>query len=331
MPMPTHKLDRRLSVAPMMDWTDRHFRYFLRLISSRTLLFSEMLHARAVLQGDRKLLLDFSPEEQPVALQLGGSDPEALAAAARIGAEAGYREINLNVGCPSDRVQAGRFGACLMKESDTVAACVESMAAAVDIPVTVKCRIGVDDIDSESHLLEFIGGVAEAGCRVFAIHARKAWLQGLNPRQNREIPSLDYGRVRRVKRHFPDLAILVNGGVRSLDQVADLLQELDGVMIGREACNNPWMLAEADRRIFGADTAPESREAVADAYAAYAGAMHATGTPKSVLLRNLHGLFQGVPGARRWRRALSDGMADTRPPDRVIRDALSAMAAIAAA
>lgn len=323
-------LDRRLAVAPMMDWTDRHFRYLLRLISRRTLLYTEMIHARAVLQGDRDRLLGFSAEEHPVALQLGGSDPADLAAAAAIGAQAGYDEINLNCGCPSDRVQAGRFGACLMQEPQTVAHCVEAMAERASVPVTVKCRIGVDDQDSEAFLEEFIGTLYEAGCRGFAVHARKAWLKGLSPRENRNRPPLDYDRVKAVAGRFPDAAFLLNGGIRDLDTAAEWLDHFDGVMIGRAACENPWMLADADRCVFGEDRRPEDRAAVARAYAEYAQARFREGVPTRLLVRNLHGLFQGLPGARRWRRTLSEGMPDRegRGPAALIESALESMAAV---
>jgi tRNA-dihydrouridine synthase A len=318
--------DRRLSVAPMMDWTDRHFRYLLRLISRHTLLYTEMVHARAILHGDRERLIGFSPQEHPVALQLGGSDPAVLAEAAAIGESMGYDEINLNVGCPSDRVQAGRFGACLMLEPQTVADCVSAMQAQVAIPVTVKCRIGVDDQDSEQALSDFLTRVTEAGCRSFALHARKAWLKGLSPKQNREIPPLDYDLAERVSQQFPGIEFIINGGIRSLEQSEAFLQRFDGVMIGREACANPWMLAEADQRIFGQDSAPDSRAAVAEAYADYCERMAGQGTPKSVLLRNIHGLFQGIPGARQWRRSISENMAGEAGPDAVIRQALVAAA-----
>jgi len=322
----TSSPDRRLSVAPMMDWTDRHFRYLLRLISRHTLLYTEMVHARAILHGDRERLIGFSPEEQPVALQLGGSDPSVLAEAASIGEAMGYDEINLNVGCPSDRVQAGRFGACLMLEPQTVADCVSAMQARVDIPVTVKCRIGVDDQDSEQALSDFLTRVTEAGCRSFALHARKAWLKGLSPKQNREIPPLDYDLAERVSQQFPGIEFVINGGIRSLSQSEAFLQRFDGVMIGREACANPWMLAEADQRIFGQDSAPDSRIAVAEAYADYCQRMAEQGTPKSVLLRNIHGLFQGIPGARQWRRSISENMAGEAGPHVVIQQALVAAA-----
>ncbi len=256
---------RRLSVAPMMDYTDRHARYLLRLISRRTLLYTEMVTAAAVVHGDTARLLAFDAAEHPVALQLGGADPAEMAQAARIGAEFGYDEINLNIGCPSDRVQSGRFGACLMAEPDTVADCVRAMRAQTDVPVTVKTRIGIDHRDSYEELCAFVDKVAEAGCETFIVHARKAWLQGLSPKQNREIPPLDYPRVHRLKRDYPELEIIINGGIRSLDETERELAEVDGVMIGRAVFDDLWMLAEADRRLFG------SAEPVADAPCGAAG------------------------------------------------------------
>ncbi len=256
---------RRLSVAPMMDWTDRHERFFLRLISRRALLYTEMITTGAILHGARDRLLAFHAAEHPVALQLGGSDPKALAECARIGADLGYDEINLNVGCPSDRVQTGRFGACLMLEPELVRDGVAAMRAAVSIPVTVKHRIGVDARDSYDDLCRFVAVVAESGCTVFTVHARKAWLSGLSPKQNREIPPLSYETVYRLKRDFPQFTIVLNGGVRSLDEAAEELRQVDGVMIGRAAYETPYMLAEADRRIFGDADAPilSRREIVA--------------------------------------------------------------------
>ena len=244
-------LDRRLSVAPMLDWTDRHCRYFLRLITRRTLLYTEMVTTGALIHGDRERHLGFDPAEHPVALQLGGSDPESLAACARLGADRGYDEINLNVGCPSDRVQNGRFGACLMAEPRLVAECVAAMKGRVAIPVTVKTRIGIDNRDSYEELVEFVTEIAAAGCDALIVHARKAWLQGLSPKENRDIPPLRYDLVERLKGDFPGLSISINGGVTTLAQASDLLQRLDGVMIGREAYQNPWVLAQADQVIFG--------------------------------------------------------------------------------
>lgn len=321
-------IDRRLSVAPMMERTDRHFRYFLRLISHRTLLYTEMVHARAVLNGDRERMLGYSAEEHPVALQLGGSEPRDLARAAAAGESMGYDEINLNVGCPSDRVQAGRFGACLMKEPDTVARCVEAMRREVHVPVTVKCRIGVDELDHFDHLAGFIATVADAGCEVFVIHARKAWLKGLSPKENRNKPPLDYDRVLAIRETFPQYRFVLNGGIRDLDQASHWLEQVDGVMLGRAVCDDPWLLAEADERIYqDRSAATRDRIATALAYADYAERRHAAGVPARLLLRNIHGLFQGRPGARRWRRALTEGLAakDGRGPKALIESALQVM------
>ncbi|MGD9164593.1 MAG: tRNA dihydrouridine(20/20a) synthase DusA, partial [Chromatiales bacterium] len=256
-------IDRRLSIAPMLDWTDRYCRYFLRLISRHTQLYTEMVTTGAILYGERARFLDFDPLEHPVALQLGGSEPDDLARCARLGEQWGYDEINLNVGCPSDRVQSGRFGACLMLTPHTVADGVKAMRDAVDIEVTVKHRIGVDEQDSYEALCNFVGTVAEAGCTIFIVHARKAWLQGLSPKENREIPPLSYATVHRLKRDFPSLTFVINGGIASLAEVEEQLAHVDGVMIGREAYHNPWILAEADRRIFGDDVpSPERQEII---------------------------------------------------------------------
>jgi tRNA-dihydrouridine synthase A len=298
----------RLSVAPMMDWTDRHERFFLRLISRRALLYTEMITAAAILRGDRGRLLAYHPAEHPVALQLGGSDPASLAESARIGADLGYDEINLNVGCPSDRVQTGRFGACLMLEPALVRDCLAAMRAAVSVPVTVKHRIGVDDTDSYDALCRFVATVAESGCTTFIVHARKALLSGLTPKENREIPPLSYETVHRLKRDFPHLAVVLNGGVRSLDEVEEELRQIDGVMIGRAAYETPYMLAEVDHRIFGEDSAPAlSRHAIIEAYRPYMRAELAAGTPLRHMTRHILGLFQGLPGARAWRRTLTEG------------------------
>ncbi len=298
-------LSRRLSVAPMMDCTDRHARFLLRLISRRTLLYTEMVTAQALLRGDADYLLAYSPAEHPLALQLGGSDPAQLAQAARIGADFGYDEINLNVGCPSDRVQSGRFGACLMAQPILVGDCVAAMQAAVSVPVTVKCRIGIDRTDRDEDLFDFVETVAAAGGRHFTIHARKAWLDGLSPRENREIPPLRHDTVHRLKRLRPELEIVINGGITDLGQALAQLGHVDGVMIGRAAYHSPWLLAEADRLVFGQTTPLPDRAAVLTAYLDYMLERHAAGTPPSVLTRPLLGLFQGEPGARAWRRALS--------------------------
>lgn len=302
------QLDRRLSVAPMMEWTDRHCRRFLRAITRRTLLYTEMVHANAIVKGDAARHLAFDAAEHPVALQLGGSEPATLAAAARIAADFGYDEINLNVGCPSDRVQSGRFGACLMAEPALVAECVAAMRAQVRVPVTVKTRIGIDDCDEYAFLHRFVATVAAAGCEVFTIHARKAWLKGLSPKENREIPPLRYDIAARVKRDFPQLEVIVNGGVKSLASASAHLATFDGVMIGREAYHNPWMLAAADREIFGVEAPLRTREDVLEEYLPYMEAELAKGTPLRSMTRHMLGLYQGMPGARRWRRALSEGV-----------------------
>lgn len=299
-------LDRRIAVAPMLDWTDRHCRYFLRLLSRHTLLYAEMVTTGAVLRGNRERLLAYDPAEHPLALQLGGSDPGELARCARLAADAGYDEVNLNVGCPSDRVRSGRFGACLMAEPELVADCVAAMRAAVDLPVTVKTRIGIDDRDSYDELTDFIGRVAGGGCEIFIVHARKAWLSGLSPKENREIPPLHYAVVHQLKRDFPDLTIILNGGLTDLDQVADQLRQVDGVMIGRAAYENPYLLAEVDRRFFDSGTPPPSRHQVIRAFLPYVETQLQRGTPLHCMTRHVLGLFQGIPGARAWRRHLSE-------------------------
>jgi tRNA-dihydrouridine synthase A len=301
---------RRLCVAPMMEWTDRHCRYFLRLISPHALLYTEMVTTGALLHGDRERFLNFDPAEHPVALQLGGSDPAALAQCARYGYGQGYDEINLNCGCPSDRVQDGRFGACLMAEPQLVAECVAAMRAAVPIPVTVKTRLGIDDLDHDEHLHRFIGTVAQAGCEVFILHARKAWLSGLSPKENREVPPLQYERVYALKRAFPSLTIVINGGVTSAAAARDHLSFVDGVMIGREAYHNPYMLAEMERALF--DSESPSRQAVVEDFARYMERELDAGVPMRAMTRHVLGLFNGLPGARRWRRELSElAAADT--------------------
>ncbi len=303
---PSMNQHRRLSVAPMLDWTDRHCRYFLRLISRHTLLYSEMITTGALLHGDRERFLRHDPAERPVALQLGGSDPTELARCARMGADWGYDEINMNVGCPSDRVQNGRFGACLMAEPRLVADCVAAMKDAVSVPVTVKHRIGIDDRDSYGELVDFVGGLGHAGCDALIVHARKAWLNGLSPKENREVPPLRYDVVSQLKQDFPDLVIVLNGGIKTLSEAAGFLDTLDGVMIGREAYHNPWILAEADRCIFGDAHPPPTRHEVLDAFIPYAERQLAAGVPLSAMSRHLLGLFQGQPGARAWRRRISE-------------------------
>lgn len=299
-------LNRQIAVAPMMDWTDRFCRYFLRLISRETLLYTEMVTTAAILHGDVDYLLQFHPDEHPLALQLGGSDPATLAACAKIAENYGYDEVNLNVGCPSDRVLSGRFGACLMAEPQLVAACVSAMQSAVDIPVTVKTRIGIDDLDSYQHLTHFIDVVAQAGCRVFIIHARKAWLSGLSPKENREIPPLRYDVVHQIKRDFPSLSIVINGGIKTLEEAEYHLQWVDGVMIGREAYSNPYLLATVDQKFYESEVLPQTRDAILDKFLPFLEQQLAKGIALSHMTRHIMGLFQGMPGARLWRRHLSE-------------------------
>jgi len=299
-------IDRKLSIAPMLDWTDRHCRYFLRLICRRCLLYTEMVTCGAILHGERRRFLDFDPAEHPLALQLGGSDPGELARCAKLGEQWGYDEINLNVGCPSDRVQSGRFGACLMATPRVVADGVKAMRDAVDIDITVKHRIGIDERDGYGELCDFVGVVAAAGCRSFIVHARKAWLQGLNPKENREIPPLSYETVHRLKGDFPHLEVILNGGITTLAQAQAQLDHVDGVMIGREAYHNPWILAEADQRLFGLEQTPPSRREVVAALLPYVEAQRHLGVPLKHITRHILGLYHAVPGARQWRRLLSE-------------------------
>ena len=322
-------LDYRLSVAPMMDWTDRHDRFFLRLISRRVLLYTEMIPSGAILRGDRERFLAFDPAEQPLALQLGGAEPEMLADCAAIAAARGFAEINLNVGCPSDRVQNARFGACLMAEPALVARCVAAMrGVAGAVPVTVKIRIGIDQRDSYADLKDFVTAQAEAGCARIIVHARKAWLQGLSPKQNREVPPLDYERVYALKRDFPALGIVLNGGVMTLDQAAAHLERVDGVMIGRAAYQNPYLLAAADRRFFGDAREPPSREQLVERLLPYARVQAAQGVPIQAITRHILGLFNGLPGARLWRRALSESAHRPGAGAEVIEQALDQVLAL---
>jgi tRNA-dihydrouridine synthase A len=321
-------VDRRLSVAPMMDWTDRHCRFFLRLFSPRVLLYTEMIVAQAILRGDRGYLLEFDPEEHPVALQLGGADPGRLAEAAAIGASFGYDEINLNVGCPSDRVQQATFGACLMARPRLVADCVRAMIGVVAVPVTVKCRIGIDDREDWPFLRDFVAAIADAGCRTVIVHARKAILKGLTPKQNREVPPLDYARARRVKEEFASLSVVVNGGLRTVPQVTEQLALFDGVMLGREAYHNPFLLPALHRAIYGdAHASPPDDELVAR-MRNYAERQVARGVPLRSITRHMLGLFNGRAGARAWRHALSEGVNRREPSPALIEDALRAALAV---
>jgi tRNA-dihydrouridine synthase A len=312
-------LDRRLSVAPMMDCTDRHYRTLVRQISRHTLLYSEMVTTGAVLHGPRERLLGFDAVEHPLALQLGGSDADELARCAEIAQAWGYDEVNLNVGCPSDRVQTGRFGACLLKEPETVAAACAAMRRACDLPVTVKTRIGVDELDGYDHLLGFVDRVAAAGVRSFTLHARKAWLQGLSPKENREVPPLDYARVRRLKADRPELEIVLNGGLQSTEQArAEIDADVDGAMIGRAAYGDPWMLADADPWLAGTPAPSAERRQVVDAMVAYARRMQAQDVQVKRVAQHMLGLASGLPGARHFRRYLSEHTrADDAPPERI--------------
>jgi tRNA-dihydrouridine synthase A len=290
----------------MMEWTDRHCRYFLRLISARAFLYTEMVTAEAVLHGDRARVLGFDAAEHPVGLQLGGSDPVKLAEAAHIGADFGYDEINLNMGCPSDRVQSGRFGACLMAEPDLVATCVKAMGEAAQVPITVKCRIGIDDQDSEESLDRFIDAVAEAGCSMFIVHARKAWLDGLSPKENRDVPPLDHDRVHRLKARRPDLKIVINGGIGSLAEAQPHLAHVDGVMLGRAAYADSYLLADVDGVLYGLDGPPPTRVQVLDRFMGYVEDQLARGVPLKAMTRHVLGLFHGQPLARAFRRHLAE-------------------------
>ena len=308
----------RMSVAPMMDWTDRHCRYFHRLLTRRALLYTEMVTTGALLHGDVPRHLDFNAEEHPVALQLGGSEPADLAACARLGEQWGYDEINLNCGCPSERVQRGAFGACLMAEPRLVADCVKAMVDAVAIPVTVKHRIGIDKVESYDFVRDFVGTVAEAGCRVFLVHARNAWLKGLSPKENREIPPLRYELVHRLKQEFPELTIAINGGFTTDEQVAAELQALDGVMVGRAAYHHPWWLAGWDAAFYGEPGPAESRQAVEARMVEYMEREAQRGVHWHSIARHMMGLYDGIPGARRWRQVWSDHRLKDRPPREVM-------------
>ena len=297
---------RRFSIAPMLDWSDHHCRYFWRLLTKQALLYTEMVTTGALIHGDRERFLRFNPEEHPVALQLGGSDPADLARCARWAEDWGYDEVNLNCGCPSDRVQSGMFGACLMAQPQRVADCVKAMLDACDLPITVKHRIGIDDMESYGELTDFIAPIAEAGCQVFIVHARKAWLQGLSPKENREIPPLNYPWVYQLKQDFPHLTFVLNGGIQSLAECEQHLTHVDGVMIGREAYQNPWMLAEVDSALFGIDKPAESRDDVIAGLLPYVERQLAQGAQLNHITRHILGLYQSVPGARKFRRHLSE-------------------------
>lgn len=328
---------RRLSLAPMLDWSDRHMRYLWRLLNPNTLLYSEMVVTHALLHADPKRFLQFQKEEHPLALQLGGSDPTQLATCAKMAEDWGYDEVNLNCGCPSDRVQSGKFGACLMGEASLVGECVQAMQAAVKIPITVKTRIGIDNLDSWEFFHHFIQTVHNAGCQIFTIHARKAWLKGLSPKENREKPPLHYETVYRLKQEFPDLSISLNGGVKSMDTVLALLNgtpiegvpgspvPLDGVMVGREAYENPWFLSEA-YRAFGQERCPiQNEKELLEAYIPYLEEQIREGVPLHIMTKHLIGLFSGKPGARRYRQIMGEGACKPGASIQIIREAMAAI------
>jgi tRNA-dihydrouridine synthase A len=321
--------EKRFSVAPMMDWTDRHCRAFHRVLTRHAVLYSEMVTSAAIMHGNREHLLAFDNCDQPIALQLGGSDPSELAAAARIGQDFGYGEINLNIGCPSDRVQSGRFGACLMAEPALVAECVAAMQAAVSVPVTVKCRIGIDDQDEDTGLQQFVETVAGAGCSTFIVHARKAWLDGLSPAQNRDIPPLNYDRVYRLKASRPDLRIEINGGIASLDECEEHLKLVDGVMLGRAAYQTPWTLGDVDRRFFASSGGPADRFDAVEQFYPYVSDQLERGVYLSRMTRHMLGLFHSQPGGRIWRRHLSENTHKAGAGLVVLKDALDMVRAAA--
>jgi len=312
----------KISVAPMMDYTDRHCRYLHRLISKHALLYTEMVTARALIHGDNERLLNFDASEHPVALQLGGAVPEELAAAAELGANRGYDEINLNVGCPSDRVQSGRFGACLMAEPALVKDCVIAMREQVSIPVTVKTRIGIDDQDDYGFLVRFTEHILAAGVETLIVHARKAWLTGLSPKQNRTVPPLDYARVIRLKQDFPALNVVINGGIENIEHIHSLLKEVDGVMLGRKAYHDPWLLARLEQDLYA--VRPPGREQIIRDYIEYAVVELEQGTSVSLLMRPALGLYASQPGARHWRRALGE-LAARKPTPQQLRQTMQGL------
>lgn len=298
--------NRTICLAPMLDRTDRHFRYLLRLISKHTVLFTEMITVHALLRGDRDYLLNFHPSEHPLVFQLGGSDPALLAHCAKIVEDAGYDEINLNIGCPSDRVQKGRFGACLMKEPELVADCVATMQNSVSIPVSVKARLGVDDFDGYDHVADFIATVSATGCSIFYMHARKAWLNGLSPKQNRNVPPLKYEMVTQLATDFPDIEFIINGGITSIDEIQSHLANVNGVMLGRQLYENPFILNTVDRLFYNDQGTQHSRQQILEQYMDYAAQQLEHGVSLHALIRHILGLFHGQPGARHWRRTLTE-------------------------
>ena len=319
----TNLTSHRFCLAPMMDWSDRHCRYFWRLLTKHARLYTEMVTTGALVHGDRHRFLNYNPEEHPLALQVGGSDPQALATTAALAEEWQYDEINLNCGCPSDRVQSGKIGAVLMAEPKLVAECVHAMINACDIPVTVKHRVGIDDMEDYQGMHDFVDSVAQAGCKVFIVHARKAWLKGLSPKENREIPPLKYDLVRQLKADFPHLTIVINGGITNLDQSLTLLEDLDGVMIGREAYQNPYFLAQVDNHLFGEAHLNASRLAILNLYAEYCADQIEQGMRLHHMTRHILGLFQGQPRARLFRQYLSQNANKPGAGIEVLKDAIS--------
>ncbi len=317
-----HKLSHRFCVAPMLDWTDKHCRYFHRLLSKNVLLYTEMVTTGALIHGNAQRFLDFNTQEHPVALQLGGSNPRDLAICAQMAESYGYDEVNLNVGCPSDRVQNGKFGACLMAEPQLVAECVAAMRAVANIPITVKSRIGIDERDSYEELTHFIETVSQTGCETFIVHARKAWLKGLSPKENREVPPLRYDVVFNLKKDFPLLEIVINGGITSLEQSLELLQSVDGVMLGREVYQNPYLLAFVDNILFGETRAVDEREEIIAQLLPYIEGQMELGVRLNSVTRHILGLFHGGYGARLWRRHLSENAFKTDASVNVILNAL---------
>lgn len=325
-----HKIDHTFTLAPMMDWSDRHCRYFWRLLTRRAPLYTEMVTTGALIHGDRERFLFFRAQEHPVALQLGGSDPADLARCARWAQDYGYDEVNLNCGCPSDRVQSGAFGACLMAQPQRVANCIAAMRNACDLPVTVKHRIGIDAMQHYESLVAFVAPIAAAGCDTFIVHARKAWLQGLSPKENRDIPPLNYDWVYQLKRDFPALEIIINGGIRKLEECDSHLGHVDGVMLGREAYQNPWLLSQVDSRFYAATDPVQTPLQVVDQMLPYIESELASGSALKHITRHMMGLFAGRPGARRFRRHLSENAHRPGADVRVLQDAVQALQGMAA-
>lgn len=314
-------LNRKFCVAPMLDWTDRHERYFLRLISKHVLLYTEMVTTGALIHGDRQRHLQFNQEEHPVALQLGGSEPSELVGCALMAEEEGYDEVNINVGCPSERVQKGSFGACLMAEPNLIAECVDAMRQQVGIPITVKHRIGIDDKDSYEELVNFVKTISQAGCNTFIIHARKAWLKGLSPKENREIPPLRYDIAYQIKKDFPELEIIINGGIKTLAECDEHLQQVDGVMLGREVYHNPYVMAEVDREIYGSADNVLSRKQILQQFIEYVEGQLVQDVYLKHMSRHILGLFHGVAGAKAWRRHISENSYKSGAGIEVLQDA----------